>query len=153
MSHMTHPCSDFGLTVEVIDPLALAARLLDPSCGAVATFEGRVRDHNDGRAVARLEYEAYEAMARSEGLKIIADAMTRFEVHAVSCVHRVGPLAIGDIAVWVGASAAHRRAALMACSFVIDGIKATVPIWKKEHYADGASEWVNCTCVHQQGGA
>ncbi len=150
MSQTTHPLNDFGLTAVPIDPLMLGAKLLAPSCGAVATFEGRVRDHNDGRAVAKLEYEAYEAMARSEGLKVIAEAAARFEVHAVCCIHRVGPLTIGDIAVWVGASAAHRHAALEACAFVIDGIKATVPIWKKEHYVDGASEWVNCTCVNQR---
>jgi hypothetical protein len=85
--------------------------------------------------VQALEYEAHQAIAEKEGARIVAEAMTRFAVTAVYCEHRVGKLAIGDCAVWVGVSADHRGAAFDACRYVIDEAKARVPIWKKEHYA------------------
>lgn len=128
-------------------PLALAElkrELLDARAGACVTFEGWVRDHNDGRPVRALDYEAFAELANREGARILAEARARFDVLGVACVHRVGTLQIGDLAVWIGVVAAHRGAAFDACRFVIDEAKARLPIWKKEHYADGSSEWINC---------
>jgi molybdopterin synthase catalytic subunit len=92
----------------------------------------------------RLEYEAYETLAVKEGKRIVAEALARFGVRRVACVHRLGELAIGELAVWVAVSAAHRDEAFAACRYVIDEVKQRVPIWKKEHYPDGDSGWVNC---------
>ena len=108
------------------------------------TFEGWVRNHNDGEAVQALEYEAHQGIAEKEGARIVAEALEKFAVTTVLCEHRVGKLGIGDCAVWVGVSADHRGAAFDACRYVIDETKARVPIWKKEHYASGATGWVNC---------
>lgn len=115
-----------------------------PSAGAYVSFEGWVRDHNEGQKVLRLEYEAYEALGTKEGEKIVAEALSRFGVGAAFCVHRLGALEIGDLAVWVGVTSAHRDEAFAACRHIIDEVKHRVPIWKKEHYLDGDSGWVNC---------
>ena len=134
----------FKITAAVIDPAARKRELEQSTACACVTFEGWVRDHNDGEAVQALEYEAHQAIAEKEGARIVAEAMTRFAVTAVHCEHRVGKLAIGECAVWVGVSADHRGAAFDACRYVIDETKARVPIWKKEHYASGVTGWVNC---------
>lgn len=135
----------FEITPDPIDPATLRRALAADAAGAFVAFEGWVRDHNGGRAVALLEYEAYAALAVSEGEAILEEAAERFAVEAVHAVHRTGRLAIGDLAVWVGVSAAHRGAAFDACRYVIDEVKARVPIWKREHYADGSVEWVDPT--------
>jgi molybdopterin synthase catalytic subunit len=132
----------FRITSAVIDPAARKRELERSTAGACVTFEGWVRNHNDGEAVQALEYEAHQAIAEKEGARIVAEALERFKVAAVHCEHRVGKLAIGDCAVWVGVSADHRGAAFDACRYVIDETKARVPIWKKEHYADG-SAWLD----------
>ena len=132
----------FVVTREPIDAEAWSRRIEDPAAGAVATFEGRVRDHADGREVTSLAYEAYDVLAVTEGERILAEARARFAIRKAACVHRAGHLSIGERAVWVGASAAHRDAAFEACRYLIDELKRRVPIWKKETYADGASEWV-----------
>jgi molybdopterin synthase catalytic subunit len=134
----------FKITSDVIDPTARKRELEQSGAGACVTFEGWVRDHNDGEAVRALEYEAHAAIAEKEGERIVAEARARFEIDAAHCEHRVGKLGIGDCAVWVGVSAAHRGAAFDACRYIIDETKARVPIWKKEHYASGATGWVNC---------
>jgi molybdopterin synthase catalytic subunit len=134
----------FRITDQPIDSNRCRQALQHPSAGGYAAFEGWVRDHNDGRSVASLEYEAYEALAVKEGEKILEEARERFAIGAVGAVHRVGHLAIGDLAVWVGVAAAHRDAAFAACRYVIDELKHRVPIWKREHYVDGTSEWVAC---------
>lgn len=121
----------------------LRAGLLNARAGAYASFEGWVRDHNDGRPVSGLRYEAYPALAVSEGQRIVEEAMTRFAIERICCVHRIGDLAIGDLAVWVGVSAAHRDAAFAACRHVIDEVKAHVPIWKHERYLDGDLQWLH----------
>jgi molybdopterin synthase catalytic subunit len=135
----------FEIAEEPIDPVACRRALAADAAGAFVTFEGWVRDHNGGRAVTALEYEAYAVLARTEGERVLAEAAERFEVEAVHAVHRTGRLAIGDLAVWVGVSAAHRGPAFDACRYVIDEVKARVPIWKREHYADGAAGWVDGT--------
>ncbi|NUM52949.1 MAG: molybdenum cofactor biosynthesis protein MoaE [Candidatus Hydrogenedentes bacterium] len=134
----------FALSSEPIDTSLLRPRFEKSHAGAFATFEGWVRDHNIGRSVVRLEYEAYASVAEKEGNAIIAEARKTFAVLDAQCIHRIGSLTIGDMAVWVGASAAHRDAAFDACRYIIDEVKARVPIWKKEYYADGDSGWVNC---------
>ena len=95
-------------------------------------------------AVTRLEYEAFAELAEKEGARIVEEAIARFGVTRAACVHRVGSLDLGDVAVWVGVSAAHRDEAFRACRYIIDEVKHRVPIWKKEHYVNGDSGWVNC---------
>jgi molybdopterin synthase catalytic subunit len=134
----------FSFSAEPFSPEALRVGLADPACGGYASFEGWVRNHNEGRRVLRLEYEAYETLGVKEGERIVAEALERFGVRRIACVHRVGDLAIGELAVWVGVSAAHRDEAFAACRYVIDEVKQRLPIWKKEHYPEGDSGWVNC---------
>ena len=133
----------FDLADAPIDAAALARTLDSDRAGACVTFDGRVRNHNDGKPVVKLAYQAYAPLARAEGARIVDEALARFAVEHLVCVHRTGTLAIGDVAVWVGASAAHRDAAFAACRYVIDEIKRRVPIWKNEHYADGESGWLH----------
>ena len=125
-----------------LDSAAERRGVTDPACGGYASFEGWVRDHNDGRPVLSLDYEAFAELAGREGNRIVAEACEKFAVLAVACVHRTGALRIGDLAVWVGVAAAHRGSAFDACRYVIDEAKARVPIWKKEHYATGGSKWI-----------
>ena len=134
----------FRFTHEIIDPAALRRTLTDATAGGYASFEGWVRNHNEGRPVRKLEYQAFETLAVKEGERIVSEALARFGVEHAACVHRVGDLAIGDMAVWVGVSARHRREAFLACRYIIDEVKHRVPIWKKEHYEDGDAHWVNC---------
>ncbi|UCC15068.1 MAG: molybdenum cofactor biosynthesis protein MoaE [Gammaproteobacteria bacterium] len=135
---------EFGLTSGAIDTELWRRRMADPTCGGYAAFEGWVRDHNEGHEVLRLEYEVYATLAQSEGERILAEAIERFGVTGAACVHRHGALALGDVAVWVGVSAAHRDEAFKACRYIIDEVKIRLPIWKKEHYVAGDSGWVNC---------
>ncbi len=134
----------FGFSTAALDTAALQRELRDLSCGGFAAFEGWVRDHNEGHAVTRLEYEAFAELAEKEGERIVGEAVRKFGVTRAACVHRVGSLALGEVAVWVGVSAAHRDEAFRACRFIIDEVKHRVPIWKKEHYVNGDSGWVNC---------
>ncbi len=135
--------SDFRLSASPIDRSIETRRLDDAGAGACVVFEGWVRNHNEGRAVHRLDYQAFAPLALSEGEKILAEARSRFALRAASAVHRTGSLEIGDMAVWVGVSADHRGAAFDACRWIIDEIKQRVPIWKNEHYADGESGWLH----------
>lgn len=134
----------FSMSAGPLNPETLKAALRGSSAGACVTFEGWVRDENEGRNVTSLEYEGYEAVAVKEGEKILEEAKQKFALLGVRCVHRVGHLAVGDLAVWVGVTAGHRAEAFAACQFIIDEIKHRLPIWKKEHYTDGDSGWVNC---------
>lgn len=134
----------FRVQAGPIEPLELKVLLADPRAGALVSFEGLVRNHNEGQAVASLEYECCEELALAEAARIFAEARASFAVYEIVCVHRTGPLQIGEIAVWTGVCAAHRDAAFVACRYVIDQLKLRLPIWKKEHYLSGASEWVNC---------
>lgn len=129
------------------DPLPQTLLKGHPASGATATFVGTVRDLNEGRDVERLEYEAYEPLASNEGAKILAEAMDRFGLLEVACVHRVGMLEIGDDAIRAEAQARHRHEAFLACEYIVDEVKCRVPIWKKEHYVDGASDWINASSV------
>ena len=135
---------EFRLTPEAIDPAVLCASLGDVRAGAVVSFEGRVRSSNEGRPVASLEYEAYGPLAVKEGGRILDEALAKHDILDAVCVHRTGHLGLGDLAVWVGVASAHRGAAFEACRYIIDEAKARVPIWKKEHYEAGTTEWINC---------
>ena len=134
----------FRFSSSALDPESLRTELADPTCGGYTAFEGWVRNHNEGREVRHLEYEAFAELAVREGERIIGEACERFGVDNARCVHRVGDLALGELAVWVGVSARHRDEAFKACRYIIDEVKHRVPIWKKEHYVDGDSGWVNC---------
>ena len=136
--------NEFLIQATAIQPEDKKLSLVDPSCGGFVTFEGWVRNRNDGQQVLSLEYQAYEVLALKEGKRIIGEAFERFPVKNVLCIHRVGRLEIGDLAVWVAVSSGHRDEAFSACRYVIDEIKHRVPIWKKEYYSSGDSGWVNC---------
>lgn len=110
--------------------------------GAVVTFEGRVRSHNDGRSVIRLHYDAYREMAEDVLKNIQRRTRETFPVSSVGLVHRVGTLAVGDTAVVVTVTAAHRSAAFDAARFAIEAVKAELPVWKQEEYEDGSREWL-----------
>ena len=123
----------------LVDDLLRAVR--STRSGAVALFLGTVRDHNRGRRVRYLEYQAYAEMAESELRKLVADTERRFEISGVALLHRTGRLELGEISVAVAIAAPHRVAAIEACRYVIDTLKQTVPIWKKEVF-DGGEVWI-----------
>lgn len=131
----------FSVTESAIDAAVWRTALDDPRCGAYAAFEGWVRDHHDGRQVLGLHYDCYPALAESEGEAILSEALARFDIVDARCIHRIGDCAIGEMAVWVGVTAAHRDAAFAACRWIIDEVKARVPIWKRERYAGGEAHW------------
>jgi len=133
----------FKITASAIDAGALSGALRDARAGACVTFEGKVRNENEGRPVVRLEYEAHASLAEKEGLRVLEEARGKFGILEAHAVHRTGSLGLGEVAVWVGVAAGHRAAAFEACRYIIDQTKLRVPIWKKEHYADGASGWIN----------
>jgi molybdopterin synthase catalytic subunit len=126
---------------EPIDAQALMRAVRSDADGAVALFVGTVRDHNQGRRVVALAYSAYEEMALREMNRVRSRALTAYAVSEIGVVHRLGELALGEAAVAVAVAAPHRAAAFEACRFVIDTLKTTVPIWKKERF-DGGQEWI-----------
>jgi molybdopterin synthase catalytic subunit len=134
----------FRFSTSEIDVAAAREELQDLGAGGFVCFEGWVRNQNEGQAVTRLEYEAFQDLAVKEGERILAEASTRFPIKRALCIHRVGSLALGEMAVYVGVSAVHRGEAFDACRYIIDEVKHRVPIWKKEHYMSGDSGWVNC---------
>jgi molybdopterin synthase catalytic subunit len=136
------------LTRDPIDPAALSALVVTPERGAVATFVGLVRDHQDGQRVERLEYHAYEPMAEAECERILADARARWPVTVV-LAHRVGALAIGDVAIAAAAAGNHRAESFDACRWIVEEVKHRVPIWKQEFYANGEIAWVDPTRLAQ----
>ena len=125
-----------------IDATALIAEVSDDSCGAVTVFLGCVRNLNDGRPVTGIEYSAYRSMAEREMMAIVREAHEQFGVSRLVLEHRLGTLGLGDASVAVVAAHAHRTPALDAMCYVIEQLKRRVPIWKLEHYVDGAREWV-----------
>lgn len=123
---------------ERIDAKSVVGQLKRPSDGAVVVFDGVVRDNTRGRRTLYLDYEAYEAMALKQMECLAAEARARFEVRAASIIHRLGRLEIGETSVLIVVTAAHRGVAFDACRWIIDTLKKTVPIWKKEYFEDGA---------------
>lgn len=141
--------SAFQVTGKPIDLAAFRARLADTSCGAYVQFDGWVRDHNEGQQVLRLEYEVYEPLAVKEGQRIVEEAREKFGISNAFAVHRSGLMELSEAAVVVGVSSPHRSEAFDACRYIIDQAKVRLPIWKKEYYASGKTEWVNCQrCAH-----
>ncbi|HMQ31704.1 MAG TPA: molybdopterin converting factor subunit 1 [Chloroflexaceae bacterium] len=131
----------FLITGEPLDPAPLVAYVQTPSDGAVVTFAGVARDNFEGRATAFLAYEAYAEMAAPVLAQLADEARRRWPIGRVAVHHRVGTLAIGETAVLVVVAAPHRQAAFEAAAYVMDRIKEIAPIWKREHWADGAAEW------------
>jgi molybdopterin synthase catalytic subunit len=126
------------LTREVIRNAAIACEVRGDEDGAVATFDGCVRNHSHGRSTLYLEYEAYETMALAKMQEIAAYLHENYAIDRVGMVHRLGRLEIGETSIFIAVSSAHRAAAFDACRYAIDTLKKTVPIWKKEFFADGA---------------
>ncbi|MEO6029002.1 MAG: molybdenum cofactor biosynthesis protein MoaE [Candidatus Binatia bacterium] len=143
--------SAYKVTEISIDTEALLAFVGDPAAGGATLFVGTTRNENEGRVVERLEYEAYEAMAVEEMRRIGDEIAHRWGIVAVSMVHRVGVVPVGQVSVAVAVSAAHREEAFAACRFGIDTLKATVPIWKKEYY-EGGEHWVGPCHAHGAAG-
>lgn len=135
--------TSFLLTTDPIEPSLLEAELENTVTGALVTFAGRVRNRNEDRDVLHLFYEGADGIARTEFEHIEKETRSRFEIEDIRCVHRIGKLELGEIAVWIGVSARHRGAAFDGCRYLIDELKQRLPIWKKEHYADGDSGWIN----------
>ena len=127
----------FELTTEQLDVGAIARRVVPPECGAIVTLDGFVRQFTKGRETLYLVYEAYEPMAIKEMKKLGAAAHEKFEIAHIGIVHRLGKLEIGETSIVISVSAPHRRAAFEACEWAIRELKKTVPVWKKEFYADG----------------
>lgn len=132
----------YGLTRKPIDSRSLALELLRPEDGAIVTFDGVTRNHNRGREVLYLEYEAYETMAPKVMAQIATEARNQWQIDAVGIIHRLGRVDIGESSVAIVVTSAHRRAAFEACHFLIDRLKQIVPIWKREYYRDGAV-WID----------
>jgi molybdopterin synthase catalytic subunit len=131
------------VTTDVLDVAAHEAAVSHPAAGAVVSFAGVVRDHDHGREVLRLEYEGHPGAAAILD-EVAAEIAKDPDVYAVAVSHRIGPLLIGDVALAAAVSTAHRAAAFAACARLVDEVKARLPIWKHQHFADGTDEWVNC---------
>ena len=129
------------LTDDPIDPRALVERVMRPSDGAYVLFEGVVRNHHEGKEVESIFYDAYRPMAEKEIDAIVREIAARYPDAALAVVHRLGHLVVGDSSIAIVASSPHRAEAFEACRMMIDRIKETVPIWKKERGPDG-EEWV-----------
>jgi molybdopterin synthase catalytic subunit len=140
----------FELTTEPIDMTSVAPRVIPPECGATITLDGYVRQFTKGRETLYLVYDAYEPMALKEMEKLAATAREEFEIAHVGIVHRLGKLDIGETSVVISVAAPHRKAAFAACEWLIRELKRTVPIWKKEVYADGET-WVEGEAVDPPG--
>ena len=134
----------FALLDKPINDRRLKLALLNDQSGALATFEGWVRNHNNARPVTKLTYYGYEKLAINQGEKLITQAKQQFDIINAVAIHRIGDLAIGDIAVWIGVTAHHRYPAFDACRWLLDAIKADIPVWKQEFYADSTeSLWLS----------
>jgi molybdopterin synthase catalytic subunit len=131
------------LTRDPIDYHALTEQVRRHDCGAVVTFLGTVRDLTGDRVTVALDYEAYPGMAEKKMAEIEADTRARWPVGEMAMIHRLGRLDVGEVSVAVAVSCPHRGQAFEACRHAIDRLKELVPIWKKENWADGSTEWVH----------
>ncbi|MGB0334577.1 MAG: molybdenum cofactor biosynthesis protein MoaE [Opitutales bacterium] len=140
----------FALTEQTIKPTELRARLLSSSAGAYNSYEGWVRDYNEGKPVQELHYSGYAELAPSVAQAILDESKAKFHIEDAAIFHRVGNLGVGEIAVWVGVTAHHRGDTFLACRYIIDNVKHRLPIWKKEVYRDGTEAWIennHCGCA------
>tara|TARA_B100000073_G_scaffold278668_1_gene239066 strand:- start:1602 stop:2021 length:420 start_codon:yes stop_codon:yes gene_type:complete len=133
---------EFKILSDVISLQSISAMVKNNGIGARSVFEGTVRNVNDGHEVKKLEYECYESLAIKEGDQILNEAIEKFDLIDAFCIHRVGTLEIGETAVIVLATSGHRDQSFKGCRYIIDEVKCRVPIWKKEHYEYGESEWL-----------
>ena len=140
------------LVRDAIDPLRVIRAVASPANGAVLLFLGAVRQVNDGRDVTGIDYAAYEAMAQRELDAIVAEGVARFGAADLAVVHRLGELAVEEVSVAIAVGHPHRDPAYALSRWVIEELKRRVPIWKREHYADGTREWVDPS-GHQRAGA
>ncbi len=138
----------FSISNTPISSEDLTEALQNEKAGAIVVFHGWVRDHNEGKKVKSLEYQIYKELALKEGQRILDEAKKKFNLHGVMAVHREGHLALGEIAIWIGATSSHRDDAFKATRYVIDEIKYRLPVWKKEHYLLEKPEWVFCKDHH-----
>jgi molybdopterin synthase catalytic subunit len=132
-----------AVTTDPLDLTAHEAAVANRRAGAVVSFQGVVRDHDHGRVVTTLEYEAHPSAA-DVLRQVAAEVATDPAVYAIAVSHRVGPVAIGEVALAAAVSTAHRAAAFEACARLVDEVKARLPVWKRQVFADGTEEWVNC---------
>jgi molybdopterin synthase catalytic subunit len=133
----------FHVTTEPLSVQQVNDLVKCPTDGAVVTFDGIVRNNFDGRPVRYLEYEAYAAMAENKMAEVGAEVKQKFAIGEIAIVHRIGRLEIGESSIVIAVAAPHRHAAFEACAYAMDRVKAEVPVWKKEFFADGADHWVN----------
>ena len=133
---------EFKITPDIISLSSISAMEENNCIGARSIFEGTVRNTNDGHEVKKLEYECYESLAIKEGDQILDEAIEKFDLIDAFCVHRVGTLEIGETAVIVITTSGHRNESFKGCRYIIDEVKCRVPIWKKEHYEDGETDWL-----------
>jgi molybdopterin synthase catalytic subunit len=131
------------LQSEPIDYAQLTELVRTPSCGAVVLFLGTVRELTEGKATRSLDYEAYQSMAEKKLAEVEQEARSQWPVGEIALVHRLGHLELGEVSVAVAVSCPHRAQAFEACRYAIDRVKEVVPIWKKEHWADGTTDWVH----------
>ncbi len=136
-----------------LDPTVLLAEVASTASGASTLFVGTVRRVNAGREVTGIDYTAYGAMAERELAAIVAEAAARFGCEQVVVEHRIGTLTLGEASIVIAVSHARRAAAMDAQRYLIEEIKRRVPVWKREHYADGTREWVDPTRPHATAGA
>ena len=133
---------EFKITPNVVSLQSISTMEENNGIGARSVFEGIVRNTNDGHQVKKLEYECYESLAIKEGDQILDEAIEKFDLIDAFCIHRVGTLEIGETAVIVVATSGHRDQSFKGCRYIIDEVKYRVPIWKKEHYENGETEWL-----------
>ena len=138
----------FQLSPIPLNEIELRKDFVSPHAGAFTSFEGWVRDSNEGKTVVALEYEAYAPLCEKEAQKIFQEARNAFDIIDIKAAHRVGKLRVGETAVWIGVLAAHRNDSFKACRYLIDELKKRLPIWKKEYYNNGDSGWVCCSHHH-----
>ena len=134
--------SDCRIVDTPIDIAALLSAVATPSDGAVLLFVGIVRDRNEGRDVGHLDYQAYPAMAEAVLNEIVSEARNRWDVGEIAAIHRIGRLEIGDASVVIAVASPHRGEAYEASRYIIEELKKRVPVWKREGYLDGESEWL-----------
>jgi len=141
-----------ALVNKAIDAAAVLAEVAASKNGAAVLFVGAVRDSNDGRDVSGIEYSAYVAMAESEMAVIVSEAAAEFDTDDIVVEHRVGRLGIGEASVVIAVAHPHRAQAYEASRFIIEALKKRVPVWKREDYLDGTTEWVDPTTTQQAAG-
>jgi molybdopterin synthase catalytic subunit len=143
MTSVEGPTTTVAVTTEPLDVAAHERAVGRAAAGAVVSFAGVVRDHDDGRGVVELEYEGHPSAGRVLA-EVAAEIAADPAVYAVAVSHRIGRLEIGDVALVAAVSTAHRAAAFVVCARLVDEVKARLPIWKRQVFADGTEEWVNC---------